>query len=296
MKGGRVAVYSLPMTLTAWLPAVEALTRRAGEVVMAVYATDFAVQGKADASPVTLADQQAEAVILAGLRALTPHLPVVAEEAMAAGDAQALTAGGRFWLVDPLDGTREFVARNGQFTVNIALIDNGRPVLGVVLAPAVEPAVAVAVANPGPEGAPGGAPLGCLYAGIVGQGAWVEDAAGRRAIRCRTAPPEGLTVLASRSHGNEAALQAFLSRHLAGRRVAQLATAGSSLKLCLLAAGQADLYPRLGRTMEWDIAAGHAVLAAAGGSICRVDNGGPLVYGKPGFENPDFFACGATGP
>ena len=278
------------MTPAAWLPAVEALTRRAGEVVMAVYATDFEVQGKADASPVTLADQQAEAVILSGLRALTPHLPIVAEEAMAAGDAPALTAGGRFWLVDPLDGTREFVARNGQFTVNIALIDNGRPVLGVVLAPAV------VVANPGPGGAPGGASLGCLYAGMVGQGAWAVDAAGRRAIRCRTAPPEGLTVLASRSHGDEAALQAFLSRHLAGRRVAQLATAGSSLKLCLLAAGQADLYPRLGRTMEWDIAAGHAVLAAAGGSICRVDNGAPLVYGKPGFENPHFFACGATGP
>ena len=300
------AVYSLPMTLAAWLPAIEALTRRAGEVVMAVYATDFAVQGKADASPVTLADQQAEAVILAGLRALTPQIPIVAEEAMAAGDAPPLTAGGRFWLVDPLDGTREFVARNGQFTVNIALIDNGRPVLGVVLAPAV------AAANPGPGGVPGGArsgarsgapgvaqsgaPLGCLYAGIVGQGAWAEDAGGRRAIRCRTAPPEGLTVLASRSHGDEAALQAFLSRHLAGRRVAQLATAGSSLKLCLLAAGQADLYPRLGRTMEWDIAAGHAVLAAAGGSVCRVDDGGPLVYGKLGFENPHFFARGATGP
>ena len=282
------------MTLTAWLPAVEALTRRAGEVVMALYATDFAVQCKADASPVTLADQQAEAVILAGLRALTPHIPIVAEEAMAAGHSPTLAAGGRFWLVDPLDGTREFVARNGEFTVNIALIDNGRPVLGVVLAPAV------AVANPGPGsapgGAPGGAPLGCLYAGIVGQGAWAEDAAGRRAIYCRPAPPEGLTVLASRSHGDEAALQSFLSCHLAGRRVAQLATAGSSLKLCLLAAGQADLYPRLGRTMEWDIAAGHAVLAAAGGSVCRVDGGGPLVYGKPGFENPHFFACGAAGP
>lgn len=272
------------MTLATWLPAVEALTRRAGELVMAIYATDFEVQGKADASPVTLADQQAEAVILAGLRALTPQIPIVAEEAMAAGDAPALKAGGRFWLVDPLDGTREFVARNGEFTVNIALIEHGRPVLGVVLAPAV------AVANPGPGGVPGG----CLYAGIVGQGAWAEDAAGRRAIRCRTAPPEGLTVLASRSHGDEAALQAFLSSHLAGRRVAQLGTAGSSLKLCLLAAGQADLYPRLGRTMEWDIAAGHAVLAAAGGSVCRVDDGGPLVYGKPGFENPHFYARGPS--
>jgi 3'(2'), 5'-bisphosphate nucleotidase len=280
------AVYSLPMNLTDWLPTVEALTRRAGEVVMAIYATDFAVQGKADASPVTLADQQAEAEILAGLRALTPDIPIVAEEAMAAGDAPQLTAGGRFWLVDPLDGTREFVVRNGEFTVNIALIEQGRPVLGVVLAPAV----------PGPGGVQLAAPGGCLYAGIVGQGAWAEDATGRRAIHCRSAPPEGLTVLASRSHGDEAALQAFLAGHLAGRRVARLGTAGSSLKLCLLAAGQADLYPRLGRTMEWDIAAGHAVLAAAGGSVCRVDDGGPLVYGKPGFENPHFFARGLIGP
>lgn len=261
--------------LSHWLGVVERLARQAGEVVMAIYATDFAVQGKADASPVTLADQQAEAVILAGLRALTPDVPIVAEEAMAAGQEPQLAPGGRFWLVDPLDGTREFVARNGEFTVNIALIERGRPVLGVVLAPAV------------------GGPGGCLYAGIVGQGAWLEDASGRRPIACRQPPPEGLTVLASRSHGDAAALEAFLPRYLAGRPVAHFGTAGSSLKLCLLAAGQADLYPRLGRTMEWDIAAGHAVLAAAGGSVCRADDGQPLVYGKPGFENPHFVAAGA---
>ena len=157
------------------LTAIERLARQAGEVVMAIYATDFAVQGKADASPVTLADQQAEGVILAGLQALTPDVPIVAEEAAAAGQVPQLAPGGRFWLVDPLDGTREFVARNGEFTVNIALIEQGRPVLGVVLAPAV------------------GGPGGCLYAGIVGQGAWMEDARGRRAIVCRTPPPEGLT-------------------------------------------------------------------------------------------------------
>jgi 3'(2'), 5'-bisphosphate nucleotidase len=256
------------------LATVERLARQAGQVVMAIYATDFAVQGKADASPVTLADQQAEDVILAGLRALAPDVPIVAEEAVAAGDAPQLAPGGRFWLVDPLDGTREFVARNGEFTVNIALIEDGRPLLGVVLAPAV------------------GGHAGCLYAGVVGQGAWVEDAAGRRPIACRTPPAEGLTVLGSRSHGDDAAMQAFLLRYLAGRRVAKFSTAGSSLKLCLLAAGQADLYPRLGRTMEWDIAAGHAVLAAAGGSVCRADDGQPLVYGKPGFENPHFVAAG----
>ena len=269
------------------LPAVEALARQAGALVMAIYATDFAVQGKADESPVTLADQQAEALILAGLRALTPGVPIVAEEAVAAGDAPQVAEGGRFWLVDPLDGTREFVARNGEFTVNIALIEQGRPVLGVVLAPAVPGPGLGILSAAGAAGA-----LGCLYSGVVGQGAWAEDAAGRRAITCRAVPAEGLSILASRSHGDAAALDAFLASHLAGRRVAHIGTAGSSLKLCLLAAGQADLYPRLGRTMEWDIAAGHAVLAAAGGSVCRVADGLPLVYGKPGFENPHFVAAG----
>ena len=268
--------------LTAWLDAIAALARRAGAVVMAVYATDFAVQGKADASPVTEADAQAEAVILAGLRALTPDIPVVAEEAAAAGLAPQVATTGRFWLVDPLDGTREFVARNGEFTVNIALIEHGRPLLGVVLAPAVT--------------GPGVGPAGVLYAGLVGHGAWVEDNAGRRPIHCRPVPQAGLAVLASRSHGDAAALDAFLAVFLAGRRVAQLGTAGSSLKLCLLAAGQADLYPRLGRTMEWDIAAGHAVLAAAGGSVRRIDNGAPLDYGKPGYENPHFVASGLDTP
>ncbi len=282
----RSAKQSTPMSQDLDLPdllqAVAAIARAAGDVVMAIYATDFAVHGKADASPVTAADEQAEALILAGLRSLTPHVPIVAEEAAAAGHAPLLAAGQRFWLVDPLDGTREFVARNGEFTVNIALIEHGRPVLGVVLAPAVA----------GPSVEPSAGPLGCLYAGIVGQGAWLEDAAGRRAIHCRPQPADGLTVLASRSHGDAAALHAFLAGYLAGRRVAHLGTAGSSLKLCLLAAGQADVYPRLGRTMEWDIAAGHAVLAAAGGSVCRVDDGQPLGYGKAGFENPHFVAAG----
>ena len=272
---------TLPMPLPhlpTLLPALERLARQAGAVVMAIYATPFTVQGKADDSPVTLADQQAERVILDGLRVLTPGLPIVAEEAVAAGQAPSLVAGEPFWLVDPLDGTREFVARNGEFTVNIALIHHGRPLLGVVLAPAV------------------GGPGGTLYAGIVGQGAWCEDAAGRRAIHCRRLPADGLTVLASRSHGDTAVQDAFvaayLARHLPGQRVAHTGTAGSSLKLCLLAAGQADLYPRLGRTMEWDIAAGHAVLAAAGGRVACADGAGPLRYGKPGFENPHFVAVG----
>jgi 3'(2'), 5'-bisphosphate nucleotidase len=233
---------------------------------MAIYATDFAVRGKSDASPVTEADERAEAVIVQRLRALTPDIPIVAEEAVAAG--QVPEVGHRFWLVDPLDGTKEFASRNGEFTVNIALIDGGVPVLGVVLAPAI----------------------GRLFAGAAGLGALAEQGGSRRAIRCRAVPAEGLTVVSSRSHGDAAALDAFL----AGRRVAASVNAGSSLKLCLLAAGEADLYPRFGRTMEWDIAAGHAVLLAAGGRVVTLQ-GEPLRYGKPGFENPHFVAEGLQG-
>ncbi len=265
------------MTDIQLLEAAAALAVKAGAEVMAVYATAFSVHGKPDDSPVTAADQRAEAVILAGLRALTPALPIVAEEEMAAGRGPALDLGcPAFWLVDPLDGTREFVQRNGEFTVNIALIRHGAPALGVVLAPALEEQGGVASFG------------GRLWTGAAGQGAWVRDGAGRRAIACRRPPAAGLTVLASRSHGDDAALQAYLAE----RQVAHLNTIGSSLKLCLLAQGLADLYPRLGRTMEWDIAAGHAVLAAAGGSVRRTDDGAPLVYGKPGFENPFFVASG----
>lgn len=252
-----------------WLEGLVVLARAAGEQVMQVYATNFAVQGKADASPVTEADERAEAVILAGLAQLAPGVPVVAEEAVSRGEPPPPPdAAGRFWLVDPLDGTREFVSRNGEFTVNIALITHGVPVLGVVYAPAI----------------------GRLFAGGAGQAFSETDGAGRQAMAARPPPPQGLTVLASRSHGDAAALDAYL----ANRRVAHLATAGSSLKLCLLAAGEADLYPRLGRTMEWDIAAGHAVLAAAGGAVHTMD-GAPLRYGKPGFENPHFVAMGRPG-
>lgn len=251
-------------THTALLENLVPIVRAAGEVVMAVYATDFEVAQKGDASPVTQADEQAEAVITAALQRLTPDIPVVGEEAVSAG--QMPEVGERFWLVDPLDGTKEFISRNGEFTVNIALIERGQAVLGVVLAPA----------------------LGTLYAGGVGLGAWMERGGERQSLACREVPPEGLSVVASRSHGDAAALDAFL----AGRRVARNVSAGSSLKLCLVAAGEADVYPRLGRTMEWDIAAGHAVLTGAGGSVDRVDGAGPLTYGKPGFDNPHFAAWG----
>jgi 3'(2'), 5'-bisphosphate nucleotidase len=245
------------------LEQVHAIAEGAGALVMEVYRSDFSARSKDDASPVTEADEVAEAFIVAALHKLTPEIPVVAEEAVAAGRIPEVA--NLFWLVDPLDGTKEFIGRNDEFTVNIALIEAGAPVLGVVLAPA----------------------LGRLYAGIAGGDAYVEDETGRRMIRCRAVPDDGLTVVASRSHGDMAALTAYLG----SRKVASIRGAGSSLKLCVLAAGEADLYPRLGRTMEWDIAAGHAVLSAAGGTVSDL-SGAPLTYGKPGFENPHFVSRG----
>lgn len=250
---------------TSWLPELERLAREAGALILEVYAQDFAVRGKADASPVTEADERAEACIVAGLRALAPGVPVVAEEAVSRGECPR--AGERFWLVDPLDGTREFVSRNGEFTVNIALIEHGAPVLGVVHVPVRD----------------------TLYAGAVGQGAWVEEQGRRERISCTRTPRQGLRVASSRSHGDDAALTAWL----AGRAVASHVPAGSSLKFGLLAQGAADVYPRFGRTMEWDTAAGHAVLRAAGGEVFDLA-GQPLRYGKPGFENPHFVAWGAA--
>lgn len=246
--------------------AMVALVRAAGREIMQVYATDFEVRGKADDSPVTEADERAEKVILQGLAELSPEIPVISEEATASGSEAEVAE--RFWLVDPLDGTKEFISRNGEFTVNLALIHRGEPVFGLVLAPALKR----------------------LYGGGAGLPAFVEDEADRRAIAVRKVPEEGLTVVSSRSHGDPSALDAFLD----DRKVARQVTAGSSLKLCLVAEGKADLYVRLGRTMEWDIAAGHAVLAAAGGAVLRVDDRMPLRYGKPGLDNPHFVAHGAA--
>lgn len=240
------------------------VVREAGRVVMDVYATEFESRAKGDASPVTEADERAEALLAAALAGLTPDTPIVAEEAVAAGHIPQ--TGTCFWLVDPLDGTKEFISRNGEFTVNVALIEHGTPTLGVVQAPA----------------------LAQLFAGALGTGAFIEENGARRSIHTRRPPAEGLTVVASRSHGDSEALNAYLK----GRMVAALKNAGSSLKLCLVACGEADLYPRLGRTMEWDIAAGHAVLAAAGGCVETLE-GLPLTYGKPGFDNPHFIARGS---
>jgi 3'(2'), 5'-bisphosphate nucleotidase len=246
------------------LAAIRGLALEAGQVILGYYAEAVTAQTKADGSPVTLADQAAEAVILAGLRTLTPEVPVVAEEAVAAGQVPAVA--GRFWLVDPLDGTKEFINRNGEFTVNIALIENGLPRLGVVLAPAP----------------------GVLYAGLVGVGAWSWSAAGAGVeIAARVPPAAGWVALGSRSHGGGAAEDAFVARYPVTERRA----AGSSLKFCEIARGAADLYVRAGRTCEWDTAAGQAVLMAAGGRVEDLD-GAPFVYGKAGFFNPGFAAFG----
>jgi 3'(2'), 5'-bisphosphate nucleotidase len=248
------------------LERIIVIARTAGEAILEVYSTEFRVRGKTDASPVTEADEKAEAIIQAGLKRSSPGIPIVSEEAASAG--RFAKAAPRFWLVDPMDGTKEFIGRNGEFTVNIALIEHRRPVLGVVFAPALDR----------------------LYAGAEGMGAFVEHNGARSSIHCRACPEAGLTVIASRSHNDAAALHAFLTN----RSVASIGNAGSSLKLCLVAAGEADLYPRLGRTMEWDIAAGHAVVNAAGGRVTSLE-GADLEYGKPAFENPHFVVSGRAG-
>ena len=236
----------------------------AGAEIMAIYRSDFAVRDKADASPVTAADEQAERLILAAVAELAPGLPVVAEESVAAGRLPDIS-GGRFFLVDPLDGTREFISRNGEFTVNIALIEAGRPTLGVVHLPA----------------------LGETYWSPGDGTAWRRrDGGAPERIACRKPAADGLVVVASRSHRD-----AKTDDYLAQFQVKQLISAGSSLKLCRLAEGAADMYPRLGRTMEWDIAAGHAVLLGAGGTVTTLD-GTPLGYGKPGLDKPHFVARG----
>ncbi|HWT32096.1 MAG TPA: 3'(2'),5'-bisphosphate nucleotidase CysQ, partial [Propylenella sp.] len=219
--------------------------------VMAVYRTDFEVEHKADDSPVSAADRRAEAAILARLSAASPEIPIIAEEAVSAGTIPSV--GRKFFLVDPLDGTKEFVSRNGEFTVNIGLIEDGVPVTGVVLAPA----------------------LGLAYSGSRA-GAWkgttsptLDGIRGWAAIRTRSSDHAPVAV-ASRSHSNPAT-EAALARANAGAR----RSIGSSLKFCLLAEGQADFYPRLGPTMEWDTAAGDAVLRAAGGMVVTLD-GQPL--------------------
>jgi 3'(2'), 5'-bisphosphate nucleotidase len=249
------------------------LACRAGDIILRHYGEiETAARRKDDHSPVTDADEEAEACILEELRMIAPGVPIIAEEEVSAGRIQDI--GGRFYLVDPLDGTKEFLSRNGEFTVNIGEIVDGRPVRGVVFAPAKDR----------------------LFIGEGGCGAFdlktnpgaEPDFASLRPIWARPAPADGLVAVASRSH-RDAKTDDYLARF----PVKEFVSAGSSLKFCLVAAGEADIYPRLGRTMEWDTAAGHAVLAAAGGSVVTID-GRPFVYGKveEKFANPFFVARG----
>lgn len=245
------------LTLSADLAAA------AGAAILTIRDRGFKVEHKADRSVVTEADHAAEAIIIAGLRAALPGCTIVAEEEVASGKITAATH--EVWLVDPLDGTSEFTRGGDDFAVNIGLVRNGRPVLGVVGVPAT----------------------GQIYGGIVGTGAWIMKDGIRSVISARTQPAAGLTVVASRRHGDQAQLDAFLS----GRTVAEVVNFGSSLKFCRVAEGKADLYPRFGRTMEWDTCAPQAVLEAAGGSVVTLD-GLPLQYAKPGWDNPHFVCWG----
>lgn len=242
----------------------------AGSLILSHYAAGVDARQKDDRSPVTIADEEAEALILEALRAEFPGIPVVAEEEAAAG--HRVEAGDRFFLVDPLDGTKEFLKRNGEFTVNIAEIVGGAPIRGVVYAPA----------------------QGRMWLGAIGEGAFALqvvagealDLSRAQPIAARTAPADGMIACASRTHRDTKT-----EEYLKAYDIADFIAAGSSLKFCLLASGEADIYPRHGTTMEWDTAAGHAVLAAAGGAVTQLD-GSPFSYGKPGFENPHFVARG----
>ncbi|WP_346898727.1 3'(2'),5'-bisphosphate nucleotidase CysQ [uncultured Roseibium sp.] len=260
-----------------------ALAIAAGAKILEIYAEPFEAVEKSDGSPVTAADAAAEAVILAGLERLFPGVPVVAEEAVEAGSLPYVS--GRYFLVDPLDGTREFLKRNGEFTVNIALIESGVPVFGVVLAPALDE-IYWGGALPA-DLAGGETAVSDAFSGKV-SGDRITDVA---PIMVRSRPAGGLSVLASRSHLSEETA-ALIDR----LDVVERLSVGSSLKLCWVAAGKADLYPRLSPTMQWDIAAGDAVLRAAGGHVLEADSLKPLAYTVPAgaqksdLLNPHFIA------
>ena len=257
------------------------IARQAGDAIMEIYAGDHAVEYKDDKSPLTAADKASHEVIVAGLQKHFPEIPILSEEGKDI-PYEERKDWERFWLVDPLDGTKEFIKRNGEFTVNIALIENQQPLLGVVYVPVQKK----------------------LYCGVVGEGAWVEEARGSRPeaqdgqsnnlgprasglipIQVREADEEqGLTVVMSRSHPSPE-----LEEYLRDIKVAEALPVGSSLKLCVVAEGKADLYPRLGPTMEWDTAAGHAVVLAAGGMV-KTPESNELVYNKEDLLNP-YFIC-----
>lgn len=240
--------------------------REAGEAILEIVRQGFEVEAKRDSSPVTEADRAAELIILAALARAAPGIPVIAEEQVAAGHIPA--HDDIFFLVDPLDGTKEFIRGGDDYTVNIGLIEYGAPALGAVFAPAT----------------------GRLHGGLVGHGAWLDEGQGRGTIRTRRRGAQ-LTAVASKSHLNQSTID-YLA---AAAGDCDYVAVGSSLKFCILAEGEADIYPRASPTSEWDTAAGHAVLLAAGGLVDGPD-GMPLNYGKPAFLNRGFVATSGWKP
>lgn len=252
------------LDLAALVEAVSVIARQAGRRIMEFYRADFTVTQKSDHTPVTEADHAADAIIVPALEKLTPDIPVISEER--APRLVGVRPLQRFWLVDPLDGTREFIHRRDEFSVNIGLIENGAPLLGVIAGPVAD----------------------SVYAAFTGGGATKRLGDGPiRPITARLPPPEGIVIASSRSHADKPAVEKYLATFkVAGRK-----TMGSALKFCVLAEGEADLYPRFGPTGEWDTAAGHCILKVAGGSVTSL-LGQELNYNKPGFYNPDFIARG----
>jgi len=250
--------------LATWLPAVRNTARQASQAILVVYVSEqFSTQLKPDDSPVTQADLLANQLIQTALEQLTPEIPVVSEESKASW--QFRRADQPFWLIDPLDGTKEFLAKNGEFTVNIALIENGRPVLGVVDVPV----------------------SGCMYWGCRNFGAW-RQSSGQSAEEIKVSKtPRRPRVLASKTHLNSAT-----QNYIDQLGPVELIQAGSSLKFCRIAEGEADIYPRLSPTCEWDTAAAQAILECAGGEVLDLKSRLPLRYGKAEMLNPSFVAIG----
>jgi len=253
------------MTQPVPMEALLELARKAGEAILEIYNTDFEVTDKSDNSPLTAADLASHKLIVATLQELTPAIPVLSEES-AKIPFETRRRWQRYWLIDPLDGTREFIKRNGEFTVNIALIEDQQPTLGVIYAPVIDK----------------------LYYGVKGEGAWLrDDAAAAVPIQVQSKRRTPVQVAGSRSHAGDS-----LIRYLENLGEHQLLSMGSSLKFCLVAEGKADLYPRLGPTSEWDTAAAQAIVEAAGGQVTTL-NMQPLKYNtKDSLLNPHFFVFG----
>lgn len=243
------------------------IAKKAGDEIMVIYAQDFSVELKGDNSPLTMADQRSNAIIINALKALHPDIPIISEETKVMAYEERKN-WNEFWLVDPLDGTKEFIKKNGEFTVNIALMSNGEPVLGVVYAPAKN----------------------LMWYGMKGEGSFIVNEDGSKRALTKGANWRDLqkvNVVGSRSHMSEETMQFVEGLKKEGKEV-DFVSSGSSLKFCLVAEGKADVYPRFAPTMEWDTAAGHAVVAIAGGKVLNWETKQPLQYNKENLLNPFF--------